>query len=73
MVFLDDKYLHMRYCAYIINLIACERLREAHDSIVSIQNAVKYVKFSSFRLQKFKEYTSHKKIECKFVVFFWNF
>ena len=66
---LDGKYLHMRCCAHIINLIVCEGLREAHDSIVSIRNAVKYVKSSPSRLQKFKECASHEKIECKSIVF----
>ena len=66
---LDGKYLHMRCCAHIINLIVCEGLREAHDLIVSIRNAVKYVKSSPSRLQKFKECASHEKIECKSIVF----
>ena len=56
---LDGKYLHMRCCAHIINLIVCEGLKEAHESIVSIRNAVKYVKSSLSRLQKFKECASH--------------
>ncbi|KAL2517937.1 BED-type domain-containing protein [Abeliophyllum distichum] len=46
---LDGRYLHLRCCAHIINLIVCDGLREAHDSIVGIRNAVKYVKSSPAR------------------------
>ena len=63
------NYLHMRCCAHIINLIVSKGLREAHDSIVSIRNAVKYVRFSSSRMQRFKECASREKIDCKSLVF----
>ncbi|KAL2497653.1 Zinc finger BED domain-containing protein DAYSLEEPER [Abeliophyllum distichum] len=46
---LDGRYLHLRCCAHIINLIVCDGLREAHDSIVGIRNAVKCVKSSPAR------------------------
>ncbi|CAA2992916.1 zinc finger BED domain-containing RICESLEEPER 2-like [Olea europaea subsp. europaea] len=66
---LDGKYLHMRCCAHIINLIVCEGLREAHDSIVSICNAVKYVKPTPVRYEKLKECATKEKIESKSLVF----
>lgn len=66
---LDGKYLHMRCYAHIVNLIVCEGLKEAHASIISIRNAVKYVKSSPAREQKFKECASQEKINCKSLVF----
>ena len=63
------NYLHMRCCAHIVNLIVSEGLREAHDSIVSIRNAVKYVRSSPSRMQRFKECASREKIDCKSLVF----
>ncbi|XP_060672818.1 zinc finger BED domain-containing protein RICESLEEPER 2-like [Ziziphus jujuba] len=44
-------------------------LREAHDSIASIRNAVRYVRSSPARLQKFKEYAAQEKIESNSLVF----
>ncbi|KAL2480617.1 Zinc finger BED domain-containing protein DAYSLEEPER [Abeliophyllum distichum] len=66
---LDGRYMHMRCCAHIVNLIVCEGLKEAHDSIVSIRNTVKYVKSSPARYQKLKECANKEKIECKSIVF----
>lgn len=62
---LDVKYLHMRCCAHIINLIVCEELKEAHDSIVRICNVAKYVKSSLARYDKLKERATKEKIESK--------
>nr|XP_048321191.1 zinc finger BED domain-containing protein RICESLEEPER 2-like [Ziziphus jujuba var. spinosa] len=66
---LDGDHLHMRCCAHIVNLIVSEGLREAHDSIASIRNAVRYVRSSPARLQKFKEYAAQEKIESNSLVF----
>ncbi|XP_022871746.1 zinc finger BED domain-containing protein RICESLEEPER 2-like [Olea europaea var. sylvestris] len=66
---LDGRYLHFRCCAHIINLIVCEGLREVHDSIVNIRNAIKYVKSSPVRNEKLKECARKEKIDCKSIVF----
>ena len=52
---LDGKFLHMRCCAHIVNLIVTEGLKEKHDSIASIRHAVRYVRSSPARLKRFKE------------------
>ncbi|KAK3184795.1 hypothetical protein Dsin_032081 [Dipteronia sinensis] len=44
---LDGKYLHLRCCAHIVNLIVNDVLREMHDSVVAIRNAVKIFKIIS--------------------------
>lgn len=54
--------------SYIINLIVKEGLNDLHDSIASIRHAVKYVRSSSARLQKFKEFIKMEKIRCKDLV-----
>lgn len=48
--FLDGEFLHMRCYAHIINMILSQRLKEAHNSIVSICNSVRYVRSSLARL-----------------------
>lgn len=45
-----------------------EGLSDFHESIASIRHAVKYVRSSSGRLQKFKECVRMEKIECKGLV-----
>ena len=49
---LDGKFLHMRCCSYIVNLIVTEGLKEKHNSIASIRHAVSYVRFSPARLKR---------------------
>lgn len=66
---LNRKYLHLRCCAHIINLIVGEGLREAYDSIVNIRNAIKYVKSYHARYEKLKECTKKEKIDYKSIVF----
>ncbi|KAK2643063.1 hypothetical protein Ddye_024826 [Dipteronia dyeriana] len=43
-------------------------LKDLHDSIVAIRNAVKYVKSSPSRLDRFKKAIAHEKIETKGLV-----
>ena len=52
---LQDKYLHMRCIAHIINLVVSDGLKEYNDSIARVRGVVKYVRQSPSRLQKFKE------------------
>ena len=51
---LNGSYLHVRCSAHIINLIVKNGLDMVKTSIDSIYNAVKYVRSSPSRLQKFK-------------------
>ncbi|XP_062100343.1 zinc finger BED domain-containing protein RICESLEEPER 2-like [Humulus lupulus] len=62
---LEGKFLHMRCCGHIVNLIINERLKEKHESIATIRNDVRYVRSSSSRLITFKEYVQVEGIECK--------
>ncbi|KAK3229746.1 hypothetical protein Dsin_001627 [Dipteronia sinensis] len=65
---LGGKYLHVRCCAHILNLIVSDGLKDLHDSIVAIRNAVKFVKFSPSRLDRFKSAVAHEKIGTKGLV-----
>ncbi|KAL5823683.1 hypothetical protein ACOSQ4_021583 [Xanthoceras sorbifolium] len=66
---LNGKYLHLRCCAHIVNLIVNDELKEMNDSVISIRNAVKFVKSSSSRFDKFKKCVELEKIQDKgFVV-----
>ena len=53
-VVLEGEFMNVRCFVYIINLIVTEGLKELHGSIVVIRNAVRYVRSSPARLQKFK-------------------
>ncbi|KAK2663701.1 hypothetical protein Ddye_002275 [Dipteronia dyeriana] len=65
---LDGKYLHLRCCAHIVNLIVNDGLKEMHDSVVAIRNAVKFVKSSTSRFDRFKKCVEHEKIQNKGLV-----
>ena len=74
---LEDKYLHMRCCAHILNLVVCEGLKDCDESIVKVRNAVRYVRSSPSRLEKFKLCADYMKIGTKKLVSFdvqtrWN-
>ncbi|KAJ4762139.1 Zinc finger BED domain-containing protein RICESLEEPER 1 [Rhynchospora pubera] len=62
---LDHKYIHLRCCAHIVNLIVKEGLDEHFESIQKIRKAVKYVKSSPKRLLAFKDCVEKEKIKCK--------
>ncbi|KAH9792650.1 BED-type domain-containing protein [Citrus sinensis] len=59
---LNGLYMHVRCSAHIINLIVQDGLSQVSHSIASIRNAVKYVRSSPARLQKFKTCVDREKI-----------
>ncbi|KAH1120986.1 hypothetical protein J1N35_004146 [Gossypium stocksii] len=61
----NGKYLHMRCMAHIVNLIVVEGLKEMNISVERVRGAVRYVRQSLARLQKFKECVVVEKIKCK--------
>ncbi|XP_024029326.1 zinc finger BED domain-containing protein RICESLEEPER 2-like [Morus notabilis] len=67
-VVLGGEFLHVRCCAHIVNLIVNEGLKDLHDSIAAIRNAVRYVRSSPARLLKFKSCVEREKIEYKGLV-----
>lgn len=61
----DGEYLHLRCCAHILNLIVTEGLKDVHESIEAIRNAIKYVRSSPARSKKFNVYKESTKTETK--------
>ena len=62
---LDGEFMHLRCCDHIINLIANEGLKDLHDLISVIYNAMRYVPSSPVRLQKLKVCIEKEKIDYK--------
>lgn len=74
---LDGKYVHMRFCVHIVNLIVNEGLKERYNLIQSIRNAMRYVRSSPTRLNKFKECVREEEISSQGLLCFnvptrWN-
>ena len=59
------KFLHMRCCAHILNLIMQEGLNDNHESTVKVRNAVQYAKSSPKRFEKFLEVVKDANILSK--------
>ncbi|KAL1218804.1 putative AC transposase [Cardamine amara subsp. amara] len=59
---LDGQFLHMRCGAHILNLVVKDGLEENKAYISRIRCAVRYVRSSPARLNKFKECLSHLKL-----------
>ncbi|XP_010534728.1 PREDICTED: zinc finger BED domain-containing protein RICESLEEPER 2-like [Tarenaya hassleriana] len=62
---LDGDFLHMRCGAHILGLIVRDGLSEIHESIFRIRGAVRYVRSSTSRADKFKECLIRKKLSTK--------
>jgi hypothetical protein len=62
---LEHKFLHMRCCVHILNLIVGDGLKERDSFISKVRDAVRYVKSSPNRFQIFKDYVKTLGIESK--------
>lgn len=58
-------FLHVRCSAHVLNLVVRDGLNDVDDSIVRVRNAVKYVKSSPKRLERFKSCASQREVECQ--------
>lgn len=65
---MDGNYLHMRCVAHILNLVVKDGLKDLDPSIVKVRGAVRFVKSSPARLQKFKACVEEENIESKSLV-----
>ncbi|CAH9114483.1 unnamed protein product [Cuscuta epithymum] len=59
------QYLHMRCIAHILNLAVQDGLKQADTSLSRVRGAVKYVRNSPARLQKFKDISDLIGVEAK--------
>ena len=55
----------MRCAAHILNSIVQEGLKGIHNSIVKVRKAVRYVKLSPKRMDRFKEAVEGEKLQSK--------
>ncbi|XP_027155111.1 zinc finger BED domain-containing protein RICESLEEPER 2-like [Coffea eugenioides] len=67
-IVLNGEYLHMRCAAHVLNLTVREGLKDLEDSIVRIRSAVRYVRSSPARAQRFKSCIEKERIESKNLV-----
>uniref|UniRef100_A0A2N9F6B2 HAT C-terminal dimerisation domain-containing protein n=1 Tax=Fagus sylvatica TaxID=28930 RepID=A0A2N9F6B2_FAGSY len=59
------EFLHMRCCAHILNLIVQDGLKDIHESIAKVRNAVRYAQSSPKRFEKFLEAVKDANIQSK--------
>ncbi|KAL4290103.1 hypothetical protein GQ457_14G015540 [Hibiscus cannabinus] len=74
---LDAQFLHMRCAAHILNLVVKDGLKDVDNSVMKVRAAVKYVRSSPARLQKFRSCIEEENINNKSLVCFdietrWN-
>lgn len=62
---LKHKFLHVRCCAHIVNLVVKSGLEEHNESIDKIRTAVRFVRSSPSRLKVFKKCAELEKISSK--------
>ncbi|XP_028102777.1 zinc finger BED domain-containing protein RICESLEEPER 1-like [Camellia sinensis] len=62
---LGHEFLHMRFCAHILNLIVSDGLKDLESCIVNVRHTVRYVRSSPNCLDTFKKYVEPLKIESK--------
>ena len=62
---LGCELLHMRCCIHILNEIVQDGLKDLNESIVKVHNAMRYVKSSPNRFEKFKACVEKEKIQSK--------
>ncbi|XP_019173846.1 PREDICTED: zinc finger BED domain-containing protein RICESLEEPER 2-like [Ipomoea nil] len=60
-----SKYLHMRCIAHILNLVVQDGLKESDSAVKKVRDAVRYVRSSPARLQRFKELADVMGVEAK--------
>ncbi|KAL4310715.1 hypothetical protein GQ457_01G026340 [Hibiscus cannabinus] len=65
---LDARFLHMRCAAHILNLVVKDGLKDVDDSVMKVRAAVKYVRSSPARLQKFRACAEEENINSKSLV-----
>ncbi|XP_019156380.1 PREDICTED: zinc finger BED domain-containing protein RICESLEEPER 2-like [Ipomoea nil] len=59
------KYLHMRCIVHILNLVAQDGLKECDSSVKKVRDAIRYVRSSPARLQKFRDLADLIWVEAK--------
>ncbi|XP_048496333.1 zinc finger BED domain-containing protein RICESLEEPER 2-like [Beta vulgaris subsp. vulgaris] len=71
------EFLHVRCIAHIMNLVVTDGVKLVSDSLHRVQNAVRFVRSSSNRVEKFKRCAVVEKISTQSMLYFdvptrWN-
>uniref|UniRef100_A0A803MKN7 BED-type domain-containing protein n=1 Tax=Chenopodium quinoa TaxID=63459 RepID=A0A803MKN7_CHEQI len=62
---LKGRFIHMRCVAHIVNLVVSDGLKIVNDSVQRVRQAVRFIKQSPARLQRFKKCVLDEKINTK--------
>uniref|UniRef100_A0A803MIS5 BED-type domain-containing protein n=1 Tax=Chenopodium quinoa TaxID=63459 RepID=A0A803MIS5_CHEQI len=62
---LKGRFLHMRCVAHIVNLVVSNGLKTVNESVQRVRPAVRFIKQSPARLQRFKKCVLDEKINTK--------
>uniref|UniRef100_A0A803MPH2 BED-type domain-containing protein n=1 Tax=Chenopodium quinoa TaxID=63459 RepID=A0A803MPH2_CHEQI len=62
---LTGRFLHMRCVAHIVNLVVSDGLKTVNESVQRVRHAVRFIKQSPARLQRFKKCVLDEKINTK--------
>jgi len=62
---LENRFMNVRCCVHILNLIVTEGLKEVDESIMRVISIVKYVKYSPTRFESFKTCLERENINFK--------
>ncbi|XP_050895477.1 zinc finger BED domain-containing protein RICESLEEPER 2-like [Lathyrus oleraceus] len=65
---LKGGHMHVRCCAHILNLVVQDGLEDYHSSISKIRNAVRYVRASPGRMDRFKTCIKEVRLQEKSIV-----
>ncbi|XP_054821797.1 zinc finger BED domain-containing protein RICESLEEPER 2-like [Prosopis cineraria] len=65
---MKGEYMHVRCCAHILNLVVNDGLKEIGDTLTRIRNAVRYIRASPLRFQKFRSCVEQTRIQEKDIV-----
>jgi len=65
---LKGEYLHVRCCAHILNLVVKDRLTKIQSSISKIRNAIRYVRQSLNRMDRFRNCNREAIVQEKCIV-----
>ena len=62
---LDNKFIHVKYCAHNVNIVVSDKLKEVDESIIKIRNIVKFVRSYYARFMFFKKCMKKLKVKSK--------